>query len=201
MSKLRLWSIQSFEAWENLKKQGFLIGSKEFAETCFLEGYNWMRKKMKERLGPPCNPNQYPLWAWLQYSDKNHKKPDLRRSGHLPRNTPGVRIEFFKDESEVLLSDFDLWHQPLYYKRYIGDNEVDSINFDKQIEEGRLKDIEYFELPVETKKMIEDSWEKLFDLEFNDNYYTTSIDEKMIQATFWQLNLEDIVSVDHFVAR
>lgn len=198
---LTLWSIQTLEAWNQLNQKGFLLGSKKFIDQDYFEAYEWMKSRMIEKLGLPKTDSQYPLWAWYQHQDKNNRKPDLRRSGHLPKNTPGVRIEFSKSNTEVLLSDFELWHQPLFYKGYIGLNETKSIEFEDHLIDLGLKNMEFSDYPNNIKKAIINSWENLFNLNFNDKYFTTDMDNKMIQACFWQLNKSEITKVDHFIAK
>lgn len=39
-----------------------------------------------------------------------HRKPDLRRSGHLAKGTKGVCIELELDESQILFSQFEMWN-------------------------------------------------------------------------------------------
>jgi hypothetical protein len=68
--------------------------------------YDWMVGQLEQRVkNYPCN--KYPIWAWY------HPKPDLRLSGHLPRGTSGVRVEFLVSSDRVLLSDFEAWHAVL----------------------------------------------------------------------------------------
>lgn len=38
-------------------------------------------------------------------------------------------------------------------------------------------------------------------MEFEDEYYTHPFSDKMIQATFWELKLDEIVKVKKFKAR
>ncbi len=199
--KIILWTFQTSGAWNQINQKGYLIGSKEFIDTTYLAGFEWMKSKMIEKIGSPEIESQFPLWAWYQHLDKFNKKPDLRRSGHLPKNTKGVRIKFLKNKNEVLLSDFELWHQPLYYKGYIGKNEADSLEFETRLRDSGIKNLKFEDYPSEIKDTIVNSWEKIFDLEFYDNYFTTHKDNKMIQACFWRLNLSDIISVDQFIGK
>lgn len=201
MQKIRLWSIQTIEAWDELNQKGFLVGSKQYVEQEYLEGYEWMRQKMIEKIGKPKSTSQYPLWAWYQHYDKSKKKPDLRKTGHLPKGVRGVRIEFTANQKDVLLSDFLLWDLPLFYKSFIGDTEKEYEEFDKIVEEKKLTDISFHEYPKHLKEKIINSWEKIFDLNFNDSYFTTTKENKMIQACFWELDLKQVIRIDKFIAR
>lgn len=130
---------------------------------------------------------------------KLKKKPDLRSSGHLEKGKIGYRIEIQKNKNEVLLSDFELWHYVLN-NWYLPESEEDSKAFDKRIQlqypMTSDDDIKNFE-----KKVIEDSWGKIFDMSFEDPYIASPFDEKSIQATFWELSIEEVIKVDKFKSR
>ncbi len=100
-----------------------------------------------------------------------------------------------------MLSDFVLWHFPLSYKSYIGDNGKDGRLFDKKLKQLGLYHKNFEELPLEIKAEIEASWQKIFDLDFEDSYWTSLKKDKAIQATFWELLESDIVKIDYFTAR
>ncbi|MEP0263568.1 DUF3841 domain-containing protein [Dokdonia sp.] len=194
--KTKLWTIQDEKGWGKLQTKGILLPKEEFIPTGFKEGYDWMRTQMNKRIGDPNNTTQYPVWTWYQSSDATKKKPDLRGSGHLPRGDVGYRIEIEKDQKDILLSDFVLWHTPLSYRNYIADSEEEAIDF-----EEKLGTIEFEKLPPSTRNKIEKSWEKVFDMSFDLEYYTLPFEEKAIQATFWELKTDDIIKVDRFIAR
>lgn len=187
--KVKLWTIQNEKGWNELQTKGVLIPEgKHIDFPEWKEGYFWLKSQMIQRIGPPKHKHQFPIWAWFQYEDKNKRKPDLRKSGHLPSGEIGYRIEIEKEESEILLSDFVLWHWPLCYKDYIGNSEEEAIKVDKE-------EIVYSE--DEIKK----SWEKIFDMNFDVEYYILPFAEKKIQVTFWDLKIEDVIKVDKFTAR
>jgi hypothetical protein len=49
--------------------------------------------------------------------------------------------------------------------------------------------------------MIRDSWQRIFDLDWCDDYVTHPPEEKQIQATYWELSLASVIAVDRFTAR
>lgn len=193
---MKLWTIQDELAWEELQTKGTFIQQEKYIDIDHKEGYDWMRDQMNKRIGPPTNANQYPIWGWYQATDVSKKKPDLRESGYLPRGTVGYRIEIEKDTKDVLLSDFELWHTPLCYRKYIANSEEESIAFEKEFGNTDLK-----ELSQLIKDKIKISWEKVFDMDFDVPYFALPFEEKIIQATFWELKLKDIIKVDKFTAR
>jgi hypothetical protein len=202
--KVKLWTIQDERGWNELQEKGVYSGKKEFVFPEFLLGYDWLRTQMEKRIGKPKKPNQYPVWAWYQSIDATRKRPDLRTSGHLPTGKIGYRIEFEKEAKEILLSDFVLWHWPLCYHDYIANSEEEAIRFEKEKENQNIHGFlsgSLEKLPTSLQTKITLSWEKIFDMDFDVEYYTDSFEEKKIQATFWELKKEEITRVDRFIAR
>ncbi len=196
----KLWTIQDEQAWHSLNSQGVLKTTFCHIDPDYLEGYTWLKKQMTDRIGPPESKDQFPVWAWYQchYADK--KKPDLRTSGLLPKGEIGYRIEIEKKQEDILLSDFQLWHFPLAYKSYIADNEEAALLFEEALVKKYGTD-SYAALPRHIQTEIEQSWEKIFDMHYDEEYATVTFDKKSIQATFWELRREEIVKVDRFIAR
>lgn len=197
---MRLWTIQYIDFYKELVDKKVISGKIENADSDFLFGYNWMINQMEKRIDKKPN-DSYPIWAWLQYESINKPKPDLRTSGFLKKGTKGVRLEIKKDNDSVLLSDFELWHTPLSYKTYIGDSEDDANKFDKFLKLQGLGDMKFENLPDKIKHKIILSWDKIFDLDFDCEYYAQPKEKKSIQATFWKLKIDDVIKVDYFVAR
>ena len=57
-------------------------------------------------------------------------------------------------------------------------------------------------LPVRAyHQRIENSWDRIFDLDWVDEEITHPFDKKSIQATFWQLHFDQIRDVQFFTAR
>ena len=199
-NKVTLWSIQRIERYHQLLQDRIIYGQPVNMDADNQEGYDWLVMKMEQRIGKRPIKDIYPIWAWYQYDSKKKKKPDLRRSAHLWRGTKGVRITLEKDISEVLLSDFILWHHPYAYKGFIGNTEEDDMNFETLLKSRGIED-QFDNFPQDIKNEVIKSWEKIFDLDFDYEYYTQKREDKMIQATFWTLSLDEIVKVEEFIAR
>jgi len=199
--KLKLWSIQDESRLDEIKSNGKLICTQNKYSEDWDKEYRWMTKHMKKRIGNPELKTQYPIWAWYQYQNKNARRPDLRRRAHLPSGTKGIRIEFEKNENEVLLSDFILWHFPLSYKSLIASTEKEDKEFQSKLKRLKLDKINFSKYPKKIKEEIENSWLKIFDMEFEEKYATYRNDEKMIQACCWEISEEEIVKIDKFKAR
>jgi hypothetical protein len=200
---MKLWIIQKKEVWENLIKNGVYSATDSFIQEDFVLAYEYMLKQMRKRIGAASCQNCYLIWAWYQYMDENKKKPDLRYSGHLEKGAHGVLMELEIDSSEVLLSDFELWHYPLNYW-YLPVSEEEGNRFDSKIESEGFD--YYKEKPIRDKyyhNKIEESWDKIFDIDWFDEKFEISWrrKDKSIQATFWELKLEQVKNVRFFIAR
>jgi hypothetical protein len=190
--KLKLWSIQFDYKLDELLSKGKIICVENKFDKYWDKEYRWMADQMAQKLGQPQYKNQYPVWAWYQHESDIKPRPDLRKSAHLPTGNKGIRIEFEKEDEEVLLSDFILWHFPLSYKSLIADNERANKRFDKKLRELGLDKTDFENLPHEIKLEIEDSWQKIFDMNFKSKYYTDVQSKKMIQACVWEISEEEI---------
>jgi len=146
--------------------------------------YIWMADKMLEK--GITRKRTSPVWAWYKYDGKR-KKPDLRCSGHLPRGTKGVCIEFEACESEVLLSNFEQWHAVLNHW-HLCESEEENAYFE-----------EYPQLLTET--VVRKSWDRMFDLTFGSEDYWGPVDERWIQACVPILYNHQIHNVVRFIAR
>jgi Domain of unknown function (DUF3841) len=113
-----VWSIQPYEVWEKLQHDGFLFGpGPDFVDEDWQwrTAYAWMAGQMERRIGPRPRPDIYPLWAWYQWKDAAHRKPDLRSPGYLAPGTRGVRLACEIPKDQILLSDFLQWNHVLNY--------------------------------------------------------------------------------------
>ena len=142
----------------------------------------------------------FPIWAWNRWNGIKQPKPDLRSSGHLEKGTKGVRIEFEIEDKRVLLSEFDLWHM-VFHRSYIGKSEKDELEFEKELKDNGYDNIDFTKLPAKYKMKIERSWEKIFDLSWENDYYTHKNEDKCIQATLWRLKIENVIDVKEFAGR
>ena len=91
-----MWTIRRRDEFYQLACDGVLRTDTDRIDEDFRRAYDWMAGKLAEKIAPPpgC---RYPLWAWWRWEGVRRPMPDLRASAHLPRGTPGVRIEFTID--------------------------------------------------------------------------------------------------------
>ena len=197
-----LWTIQKEKAWEQLKSRGYLVGTIDNTmEEFWVSACRWMADQMKERLGSPPCAECFPVWAWYQWENATRTRPDLRTGGHLSKNERGVRIEFDCDENAALLSDFDLWHYVLNYW-YLPESEADGEAFEAELERRGLSFFKTKPLPhPEYHEKIVKSWDKIFDLDWTEPDLASPRDQKSIQATVWQLRIDQVRSYTCFISR
>lgn len=190
--KIRLWTIQPLTVWEQLKKNGIFHCDANLAmcmkECEFESAYQWMAKQMRRRIGEPPAGVVYPIWAWHTL-EWQHKKPDLRRREFRGYRGKHVCIEIEISADKVLLSDEMDWHFVL------NDSHMPSAQNQEELD----RQCERFEhLPEEEKRVTkEKSWESIFTV-FPPHYDEWNQTGRYIQATFWELNLDQVRDIRYF---
>ena len=109
---MRLWTIQSKDAFNKMQKTGLLRADEEHLlfDGDLKDSYLWMSDQMSKRIGPPPSGVRFPVWAWYQW-EGIRKRPDMRhhcRGSNKEEEIVLLTIEVPDDQ--VLLSDFDYWH-------------------------------------------------------------------------------------------
>lgn len=189
-----LWTIQGLDAWETLSRTGRLRAEGRRVDPAWKPAFRWMAEQMTQRIGPPPSRARYPLWAWYRWRSTVRAMPDLRARGHLPSGMHGVRIRFSVDPARVLLSDFDAWHAVLN-RWYLPASPDDELEFERRaVTRGRRA-------AEQARTRIERSWARIFDLERNVLGWGEDPDALAIQATLWELQLEQVEEVREFIAR
>lgn len=203
---MRLWTIQTEEAYQILKRTGLLRAERSHVlNESFVMAYDWMVKEMAKRIGDPPNEVVYPIWAWYQWEGKR-KRCDLRCGGYAERGTPLVQLTIEIPDDNVVLSDFDDWSYVLAFWYYPLTEQEDN-DFEAEYQ----KDGFHFLDMVNHKntdprmdkyrKRIVESWQRIFDIWKEASYSSCPIDKKSIQATFWELRMEQVIKVEHFIAK
>ena len=186
---MRLWTIQPVETFTRLQREKVLYVDEHTVPEEFRHAYDWMREQMARRI--PGYGGHYPWWGWVN-------RPDLRRSGHLPPGTKGVRLELEVPDAEVLLSDFDAWHCVLN-RSYLALTEEEDEAWEARFRSA-VPDPYAWPPPEPWYSEILASWERIFDL-----HALAATDwrggERHLQATFECLRLADVRRVKPFVAR
>lgn len=193
---MRLWTIQPVEVLEEINRLGYYICNPKKAmyisdkEVNFKSSYDWLIIEMEKRIGKRPNGVSYPVWAW-HTRDWQYKKPDLRQAGYDTPGTKCVCIELEVPDSEVVLSDYDVWHFILndwYFDNSMNEEEWDSKHkyYDRLSPEKKLE-----------KKLK--SWQGVFNITpYESDWFCRG---RYIQATFWVLKSSYIKKVQYFVAK
>jgi hypothetical protein len=204
-----VWTIQSLQVWEKLQQDGLIYGPgpnliRWVGDWKGQAAYEWMAEQMERRIGKRPKPDRYPLWAWSQWKDATHRKPDLRSSGHLASGVRGVRLACEIPNDQILLSDFQRWHLALNYS-YLSLSQAEEEAFETELalcglaymRSGPLSD------PVFHQRVL-DSWQRIFDLELvgdPDWLGDEKRDEIEVQGTFWQLSHDQVREITVFTSR
>ena len=204
---MRLWTIQSYEAYEKLVDTGILRADKNcICDENFRYAYKWIIEKMKSKSIILPENVDYPIWSWYQWNGKR-KRRDMRQRGYANSGKKIVQLTIEADAKDVLLSDFDLFHYVLNYW-YLAKDEDDDKTFELEYRSlgFEFNDLQNFSIQNENmkylRKKIEDSWDNIFDLEKeDDNYIYGKNSGKYIQATFGELKLEQVVKAEVFIAK
>ncbi|AEG61728.1 DUF3841 domain-containing protein [Desulforamulus ruminis] len=192
---MRLWSIQPESLYMKLKEEKVLYcdpaQSELISEYSFGPAYVWLAGQMVLRVGRPPVGVKYPFWAWHTMEWK-HRKPDLRRTEFRSYSENQVCIELEVPDKDVLLSNEDMWHLVLndgYYGDYSNEREYEA-------EDNWYNSL----LPAEQLRIKQKSWEKIFDVSppWENEWESHG---KYIQATFWELRLDQVIEVRHFKGR
>lgn len=172
----------------------------------FRHAYDWMNEKMVSTGLIPPKDVKYPIWAWYQWEGKR-KRRDMREGGHANRGEKIVQLTVEIDDQYVLLSDFDLFHYPINYW-YLPIYEKDHSAFVSRYESLGYSFHDLSDSSIKTDEIgkirseIVSSWDRVFLLDKEDNgWLYRRNEEKTIQATFWELRLEQVTRVEVFIAK
>lgn len=180
-----LWSIQPREVYNSIiETETYRCDPNQIKLTEFKPYYDWLVKRMTERIGHAPEDVTYPVWAWYMWEGERGVPEPWEDD-----TADNVAIELDVPEDQVLLSDFDGWNLIL--------NDA-LISWD-QDEDRALKEL-YDSLGDRDKKaMKQKNRERVFDLHPVDNGWTTN--GSSIQATMWELKREYIQVVEPWIYR
>ena len=204
---IKLWTIKDEKAYEELKNNKILYGKTRYVDNYFKNPYDWIIGQMKERLQyPSLDIFQYPVWAWYKWGVDKKNTEDLRYRGYGQKGAKLYKIEFEESEEKILLSDFCLFNFVLNYW-YLPKNENDDIEFRKEIKNSGT-DLSYLmKFDQHSKELdkirhkIEESWNLIFDLKYNNEYINPSNKYRLIQATLWNIKWNQVTKVQEIIVK
>jgi hypothetical protein len=184
-----LYTIQPEIKWLELQDTGILKSHDSIiCEPSFNDSYAWIESKMRELLPAPEIECKHPVWAWFKYNNKS--KPSLKNQ--LPKDEIGYLIKFHIDDNKVLLSSFDKWHLVLNHSEQDLKAKKTIFDFDEYENQDDLSMLEAEGFVQEGDKMVFD-WDKVI---LDKNSF-----ESTIQATFWYLKKDQIISYKKYKSR
>lgn len=184
--KLVLFTYQKKEALDKLQSEGVLRLKKEDRNLTHLHRYDdndynhfefpykYMIHKMKEKLPPPkYDDTYYPIWAWQKVEGDEEPSEAFDK---IHAGCYKLKLEI--DDNRLLLSDFDMFSALIMGVRAFDKKEDEKIGNDT------------------FDSFFHPSLEKMFTLHRKRNhYYGFSYKDETIQATFWELYLEDVIEI------
>jgi hypothetical protein len=158
----------------------------------FAIAYKYMSDKLRARYSSNLS---YPRWGWYQYEGKSvNEQPDV-----FFASAPYTESYLLKlDIEEYLLSDFDAWHCclnlfPLCY------SEEEESEFDYWLDKAHLKYWDIFfkdnAYTFALRDKVIKTWDRIFNIYDENDYALYDMKYKSIQAVFWRIYKEDIISV------
>ncbi len=183
-----IYSIQSAAAWKALRQDGVLRATRAHQSDLQLSAYNWMTRQLRKKVGASSTTDQVPLWGWAYETQQGMR--DVRR--HWMPVASYVQIAVEIDEPDVLVSDFEAWHQVLM-RGYLARDAADDERF--SLECQRLaKTCGTFGL----RRRILASWQRIFSGDELEPAYWGQPRERSYQACFWEIRRPQVVESIEF---
>jgi len=173
----------------------FLAASEDFKIPL---AYGWICEKMMTKgMKRPGN-DIFPTWAYVHWWGSKHSKPDLRSSQirSWAKDSRMVLMTLEVPAEELLVFDYGFWIYCLSYS-YIG-TVKESEQFDRLCRKSGLSLWRDEPFPEPFHDELLNSWEMVFDLEKSRKLRRLKKDNHDIQATFWSLRKEYVVSAVEF---
>lgn len=200
---MKLYTFQPLWVWEKLKTTGVYYPINLFDEDDFLrdekslpwgflKSYVWLKEQMIQKGINSPKGSEHLIWAWYKWSGSQYRPDKRYASVYSFYNTPFVMMELEVQDNRVLLNDYDAWHYVLNYWYLNKPRKTD--NFQKKYNYFKQK-------PLEDKcghSIIEKSWEHIFDLSGVRKLLQYRKNQQVVQATFFELFLEDVKVVHYF---
>lgn len=190
---VRMWTVQTAEAYGCLVGTGILRPDPALADPDFAHAYRWMQEQADRRL-PTTGSGMLWLWARIRPYDL---------AAQMRRSRGEVLLEVEMPRERVLMSDFGTWHQVLNTSLVVdakpGEDvdvwfaRADRIEEDFEarlraagLQSGGMRDVTGW--PPDLRAEIERSWESILD---PSQWDATSA----VQAVVHEIASADVVRV------
>lgn len=165
-----LYTIQEAEYFKKYQIDNSILDGSVLEFEDFKPKYQWLIKQLNSK-NKSFKKNKYPIWAWKD-------RPDLREyRSHYSKSKKYVLVTLDVPESEIIFSGLNFWHFVLNGS-FLSTNCKEDEAFDKkynvqyynywlgQIEVKEEHKTVTKKMSKEMKTEIENSWQKIFDLNF-----------------------------------
>jgi hypothetical protein len=187
-------TVQDKAAYDDLRATGVLRCNEKLAEWLeddeFRRSYGWLVEQMKRRIGDPPDGVTYPIWAWHTLSGKP-AKVDLRRTEFNNYHGENYILTVEIPNEQVLLSDEENWHYVLN-NWYLSEDNNEAEHEQTERWFNSLS-------PSEQLEVKRKSWKRIFDVTPFENEWRRR--GSFVQATFWELRIEQVISAKRFIGR
>ncbi|MCT4605754.1 MAG: DUF3841 domain-containing protein [Marinisporobacter sp.] len=184
--KIRLWTRQHKNVWQELKekeiyraKKEHIIEKNDTISEYYLKLYDWYIKHA-QRFVPKPEGVTYPIW----FSTSEEKRLQL------VENT--VVLELEVDRKDVVITDFDKWGYVVNYW-YVPIDQQDEKKHNEELKRYGIGDESALIMgdkgnfyPLLKNKILK-SWERMFYISNEETCFT--------QATLWEMKKEWVVNV------
>ena len=167
---MRIWTTQTKQLWEALKRDGFVTCCDSLISRAFPEQYGWMVEQMDRRIGPSPSPGvHFPLWGWYQvgsYKKELHPNP----GACWGECKDWVFLTLEMPDDKVLLSEYTLWEAGPLSGLYLPQGMKDEDSDDPALRRA--------------------SWEIIFNIDAQTRFSPRKRRNKLIQACFWEIKMD-----------
>lgn len=185
---MKLWTFQLPGTAETVKTTGTYRCDAEQDTTCAsieaYDAYDFMVESMEKKGIKKPDGVKYPVWAWYRIDGKN-ARPNCRSNEYRQYQATEL-LELEVPDEQVLLSDFDGWHDVL--NRCYHDGSKTEQEYDEAWSW-------YESLQAEEQERVKrESWNGIFDI---DPIIETEWCHRglYVQAVFWEIKPEYIKKV------
>ena len=178
-----LWTRQPTKLYEEILRTGKYTfdKTKEPMRNDYEQAYLWLEEQMKSVGIVRKNPDDPLVWAWHTYACE-HICPPLDNVDVWTYPRDEVMLEVEVPDDQVMLSDFDKWHDVL--NNWYCNSGLNEDDFDREMD--------WFELlPLKKQEVVKkESWKRIFDTTRFYNGWASN--GYYVQATFFGLTKDQI---------
>lgn len=182
---LRVWSYQSWAAYQILLTEGSLAGQLGLVDPDWEPCYQFLIEHMARVLEPPSGPDASPLWVWVKPGEGKQRKPRGKWDGH-------VLLTLDVPAHLLVQSDFHAWNIILNQDGLAPYPSTEFVVLQERISEIGSDSQKRFDLVQPTRHRV-------FDLQWcgNNPYINNHPEQQQVQGTLWEIRLGWVKRAEH----